>query len=88
MGKISFTTDVWTDPNLCPFMALTAHWIKPHFIDTTTGQQKKLELRADLIGFLRVPGRHTGVHLAQCFLYIIDRFKIAHKVCPVTCFLI
>ncbi|KAJ7572573.1 hypothetical protein C8J56DRAFT_741363, partial [Mycena floridula] len=27
LGKISFTMDMWTDPNLVPFMAVTAHWI-------------------------------------------------------------
>ncbi|KAF8833124.1 hypothetical protein BDN67DRAFT_859737, partial [Paxillus ammoniavirescens] len=27
LGKISFTTDVWSDTNLVPFMAVTAHWI-------------------------------------------------------------
>ncbi|KAG2337292.1 hypothetical protein BDR05DRAFT_835904, partial [Suillus weaverae] len=26
-GKVSFTSDLWSDSNLCPFMALTAHWI-------------------------------------------------------------
>ncbi|KAJ7595849.1 hypothetical protein C8J56DRAFT_775322, partial [Mycena floridula] len=28
LGKISFTMDLWTDPNLVPFMAITAHWIE------------------------------------------------------------
>ncbi|KAH7904018.1 hypothetical protein BJ138DRAFT_969441, partial [Hygrophoropsis aurantiaca] len=27
IGKISFTTDLWSDINLSPFMAVTAHWI-------------------------------------------------------------
>ncbi|THU85233.1 hypothetical protein K435DRAFT_625180, partial [Dendrothele bispora CBS 962.96] len=27
VGKISCTMDCWTDPNLTPFMAVTAHWI-------------------------------------------------------------
>ncbi|KAG2063795.1 hypothetical protein BDR04DRAFT_953576, partial [Suillus decipiens] len=26
-GKVSFTSDLWSDSNLCPFMAVTAHWI-------------------------------------------------------------
>ncbi|KAG2336774.1 hypothetical protein BDR05DRAFT_831755, partial [Suillus weaverae] len=26
-GKVSFTSDPWSDSNLCPFMAITAHWI-------------------------------------------------------------
>ncbi|TFK16518.1 hypothetical protein FA15DRAFT_577502, partial [Coprinopsis marcescibilis] len=28
IGKISITTDCWSDPNLSPFMAVTAHWIE------------------------------------------------------------
>ncbi|TFK17491.1 hypothetical protein FA15DRAFT_574048, partial [Coprinopsis marcescibilis] len=27
VGKISFTTDIWSDTNLASFMAITAHWI-------------------------------------------------------------
>ncbi|PBK90596.1 hypothetical protein ARMGADRAFT_871755, partial [Armillaria gallica] len=26
LGKISFTCDLWTNSNLVPFMAVTAHW--------------------------------------------------------------
>ncbi|EKM49379.1 uncharacterized protein PHACADRAFT_201634 [Phanerochaete carnosa HHB-10118-sp] len=26
-GKISFTMDMWTDPHLFPYMAVTAHWL-------------------------------------------------------------
>ncbi|KAF9555989.1 hypothetical protein CPC08DRAFT_604475, partial [Agrocybe pediades] len=27
LGKVSFTMDLWTDPNLVPYMAVTAHWM-------------------------------------------------------------
>lgn len=80
MGKISFTTDAWSDPNLVSFMAVTAHWIEGVEVKTMTGMQKKLELRSDLVGFLKIPGKHTGKHLAECFMFVIDRLKIAHKV--------
>ncbi|KAH7903782.1 hypothetical protein BJ138DRAFT_987404, partial [Hygrophoropsis aurantiaca] len=26
-GRVSFTTDIWSDDNLRPFLAMTAHWI-------------------------------------------------------------
>lgn len=80
MGKISFTTDVWSDPNMTSFMAVTAHWIEGTDVKTMTGVQKRLELRTDLVGFLRVPGKHTGKHLAHCFLFITDRLGITQKV--------
>lgn len=58
-------------------MAVTAHWIQ-----ATTGEDgtDQLKLRSDLIGFHKIPGRHTGLHLAHCFLHILDRIKITEKV--------
>ena len=60
-------------------MAVTAHWIEPVFEETPTGQKCTLRLRANLVGFIRVPGRHTGEHLAHAFLYITDRLHITEK---------
>jgi hypothetical protein len=80
VGKISFTTDAWSDPNQTSFMAVTAHWIQAIDEKTSTGLKKKLRLRADLIGFHKLPGRHTGEHLAHCFLFITDRIKVTSKV--------
>jgi hypothetical protein len=81
MGKISLTTDVWSDPNLTSFMAVTAHWIEGVEVKTMAGIQKKLEMRADLIGFHMIPGRHTGKHLAHCFHFILEQLKITQKAC-------
>lgn len=78
MGKISFTTDAWTDSNMTSFLGVTAHWIEDKS-ESSTGS-KKLHLRSDLIGFHQIPGWHTGEHLAHCFLYILDRIKITSKV--------
>jgi len=72
--------DMWSDPNLSPFMAVTAHWIEAKSVSTPNGQQYQLNLRSDLIGFHRVPGRHTGEHLAHAFIYVLDRIQIADKV--------
>lgn len=81
MGKISLTTDMWSDPNLTPYMAVTAHWIQAAFTETPNGSRLTLKLRADLIGFQRISGRHDGRHLAHAFLYITDRIKISRNVC-------
>jgi hypothetical protein len=80
VGKISFTTDAWSDPNQTSFMAVTAHWIQAIDENTPTGSNKKLALRADLIGFHKIPGRHSGEHLGHCFLFIIDCIKVTSKV--------
>lgn len=60
-------------------MAVTAHWIQA-VDEKTPGKTPKLCLRSDLVGFHRIPGRHTGEHLGHCFLYILDRLKITEKV--------
>ncbi len=74
MGKVSFTTDVWSDPDRKPYMAVTAHWLE------LKGGQRKLTLRADLIGFMHIPGSHTGERLGQVFDFIIGRMRLAKKV--------
>ena len=64
-------------------MAVTAHWIETKKVHPPNGGDPylALSLQADLIGFHRVPGHHDGEHLAQAFLFIIDRLHIASKVC-------
>jgi len=71
---------MWSDMNLTPFMAVTAHWIETTTVQTPQGPQHILKLRSDLIGFQRCPGRHTGEHLAQAFLHVLERIKITSKV--------
>jgi hypothetical protein len=80
MGKILFTTDLWTDPNVTPYMGVTAHWIEAQPQVMPQGSKMILSLRADLIGFHMVPGHHTGECLATYFMYIVDRLGITKKV--------
>jgi hypothetical protein len=88
LGKISFTMDMWSDPNRSPFMAITAHWIQSRTEETPSGPQHILKLRSELVGFHRVPGRHDGEHLAHVFIYITDRLKITHKAFNIQVFFI
>lgn len=81
MGKISYTGDIWSDPNLTPFMAITAHWIEGITRETLSGTKLELRLRSDLIGFQILPGWHDGEHIAQAFLHVTDRLGITEKVC-------
>jgi hypothetical protein len=69
--------DCWSDPDLKQYMAVTAHWLESTF---NQGRQRNLNLRVDLVGFLLVPGSHTGERLAEEFLFIIDRLNLAEKV--------
>lgn len=71
-GKISFTSDLWSDENRHPFMALMAHWI--------TQQASKLVLKAGLIAFTHIPGSHDGVSLAAIILGLLDHAEVMDKV--------
>ena len=80
MGRISFTLDMWSDPNRTPYMAVTAHWIEGVKEDTAHGPKLMLKLRSDLVGFEHVPGRHDGAHLGFAFLHVMDYLEVAEKV--------
>jgi len=49
-------------------------------ISTPNGPQFELTLHVDLIGFHRVPGRHTRDYLTQAFLFVLDHIKVTNKV--------
>jgi hypothetical protein len=76
MGKISFTMDLWTDFNMKSYMAVTAHWLQKVSLQQSKTLQPKLTLCSDLIGFVHIPGSHTGERLAKVFLHILDRIKL------------
>jgi hypothetical protein len=46
---------------------------------SSTGQQQ-VNLRADLIEFVHVPESYTGDHLAEVYLFILNRMKLVKKV--------
>ena len=58
-------------------MAVTAHWLELVHLQ---GGHKQITIRADLIGFVHVPGHHTGEKLAKTFYFIITRVGLAKKV--------
>jgi hypothetical protein len=68
---------MWSDGDLKQYMAVTAHWMEQTVSSTN---QQQVNLRADLIGFIHVPGSHTGDHLAEVFLFILNRMGLAKKV--------
>lgn len=74
MGQISITADVWSDQNLQPFLAMTAHWVAK--VEGTTA----LQLKTALIAFHRLRGRHDGKTLAETVMKLLDRAQITVKV--------
>jgi hypothetical protein len=63
-------------------MAVTAHWIQGIKVNRASGSPaEEFVLRADLVGFHYLPGRHTGKHIAHAFLFVLDRIGAAGDVC-------
>ncbi|KAJ2928061.1 hypothetical protein H1R20_g9035, partial [Candolleomyces eurysporus] len=77
LGRISFTMDLWTDPNLTPFMAVTAHYYarKP---------DEGIAYRSGLVAFHYTPGGHSGDELSQHFFKIMDDLDVLHKIGSLT----
>jgi hypothetical protein len=67
LGKISYTADAWSSGNLQSYFAITAHWASR---DASDGS---IKIKARLIAFHRVFGRHTGEKLAKLCLDLLDR---------------
>ena len=74
MGWVSFTADIWSDPNRRPHLGMTAHWIAK--VKGTTS----LQLKVSLIAFHRLHGNHDGESLASTILQLLDRAGVTAKV--------
>lgn len=83
VGKISFTTDCWSDSNLTPFIAIMAHWSEHYIKNTPHGPQYILGLHSELIAFHCVPCQHIGKHLATVFMNILDCYKVQKVHCDI-----
>jgi hypothetical protein len=72
-GRISLTTDIWSNKQMRSYLAVTAHWLS---INNT-----KLTLRAALIGFHHMKGKHSGPSIARAIFSVVERAGITDKVC-------
>ncbi|KIK24333.1 hypothetical protein PISMIDRAFT_42359, partial [Pisolithus microcarpus 441] len=66
-------SDIWSDENYRPFLAITAHWI------SKGDQPGTLKMKAGLVAFHHIPGNHTGINLAETTLRLLDRASITEK---------
>jgi hypothetical protein len=80
MGKISFIMDLWADFDKKHYMAVTAYWLEKTSLLDSESSQQQVNLCTDLIGFMHIPGNHTGEHLAEVFFWILEHLKITKKV--------
>lgn len=72
-GRFSFTTDMWSSPNLTPFMAITCHWIT-----------KEWKLHHLLVDFKKVYGCHAGTNIAEHFSASLQQWGIQDRICGIT----
>ncbi|ESK85323.1 transposase [Moniliophthora roreri MCA 2997] len=84
LGKISFTCNGWTDSTLYPFIAITVHWIKEVIIMDKTKDgvktQTVLQFRSDVLAFHELLQSHTGAHLGEAFLYLVNCLGLLKKI--------
>ncbi|KAF8675298.1 hAT family C-terminal dimerization region, partial [Rhizoctonia solani] len=67
-GRISFTSDLWTDSMERPFMAVTGHYINAAH-----------ETINALMGFRVVEGAHAGTILARHLFGVLKEYDVVHK---------
>ncbi len=73
LGRVSFTSDIWSDPQLASFLAMTAHWCR----HDPAGW---LEIANCLLAFCLVEGTHDGENIGQIMYDIIKDVKAHRKV--------
>jgi hypothetical protein len=74
LGRISFTSDIWSDPNLTSFLAMTAHFChRPH-------GPGSLEIAHRLLAFRVVQGSHDGDNVGQIMFDIVKEAGAHRKV--------
>jgi hypothetical protein len=77
MGRISLTSDLWTNTSMRSFMAVTLHWI----VRTCEGE---LQLRTALGGFRYVKNKHDGLNIASRFVDILEELDILDRIGGIT----
>ena len=73
LGRISFTSDCWSDPNLFSYMAVTVHFCARDI-------NGHLEIRNRLLAFRVIEGRHDGINLGNILFEIIKEAGILGQV--------
>ena len=74
LGRVSFTSDIWSDPNLTSFMALTCHFCKRSGLGA-------LEVANRLLAFCLVEGSHDSDNIGQSMYDIFKEAGAHQKAC-------
>jgi len=74
LGRVSFTSDIWSDPNLTSFLAITAHFCR------CPDGPGSLEITHRLLAFRVVHGSHDGENIGQIMYDIVKEVGAHRKV--------
>lgn len=66
---------MWTDTQLRPFLAITAH-----YISALDSKEQKIQLNSRLLAFHHLPGKHAGENMAKAVYEILKQAGILTKV--------
>ena len=73
ISHICYIADMWSNPNLIGYLAITAHY----YIQDEIGRWKKC---SHLVAFQHVQGKHSGANMASYFIRVLGELGIMHKV--------
>jgi hypothetical protein len=68
-GKISFTIDGWTSPNILSFLGITCHYIDADW-----------KVQNILLDFVSLSGPHSGENIANAFSKCLQEMNLLTKV--------
>ncbi|KAF5329696.1 hypothetical protein D9619_009224 [Psilocybe cf. subviscida] len=80
LGRVSFTSDIWSRQSLQSYMAVTAHFMA----NTPSPVGPLLTLQTRLVAFRVLHGSHTGVNIGKAFVKILEEINCLHKISMVT----
>ncbi|CAI2201446.1 3533_t:CDS:2, partial [Funneliformis geosporum] len=67
-GKISFTIDGWTSPNILSFLGITCHYIDADW-----------KVQNILLDFVSLSGPHSGENIANAFSKCLQEMNLLTK---------
>ncbi|ESK92971.1 hat family dimerization domain-containing protein [Moniliophthora roreri MCA 2997] len=77
LGRMSFTSDVWSRQTMSSHMAVTTHWM-------AYSKDGHLIQQSSLIAFCHLMGSHCGANLAKEFISVIEKVECLHKIGIIT----
>ena len=69
MGVVSFIGDMWDSKSHTAYLGVTAHWISPGVVMTST-----------VVGFKHIPRCHTRPDLTRVMFNVLEKAEVTNDV--------